>query len=192
MPARFFVVLNVVLFCAGQMAFAPDAFGAPPEADSVDRDYRDELPRIAPTEPDEALATFSVAPGFRIQQVACEPIITDPVAIAFDENGRLYAVEMRGYSENPADRLGRVRLLEDTDGDGRFDKSEVFAEGLSWPTAIACYGGGVFVGAAPDIHYYKDTNGDGRADEHKIVFTGFGTGQRGKINRHGIPDLLVF
>ena len=71
---------------------------------------------------------------------------------------------MRDYSEQDKERLGQVRLLEDTDGDGRFDKSTVFADKLSWPTAVACYDGGVFVGAAPDIYYFKDTDGDGKAD----------------------------
>lgn len=143
------------------------------ESDSVDRDYSAELPRIDPLEPEEALKSFELLPGFHIDQVASEPLIADPVAMAFDADGRLYVVEMRGYSENPDDALSRVTLLEDSDGDGRFDKSTPFLEGLSWPTAIACYNGGVFVGDAPDIFYARDTDGDGRADERVKVFTGF-------------------
>lgn len=162
----------------GLAFFFPFAVGlfacAAEPADSVDRDYSGELPRIAPTEPAEALATFRVTPGFKLEQVAAEPLVADPIALSFDENGRLYVVEMRGYSENDAEKLSRIRLLEDTDGDGRFDKSTIFAAGLSWPTAIICYGGGVFVGDAPDILYFKDTNGDGQADEREIVYTGFG------------------
>ena len=142
--------------------------------DSVDRDYSAELPRIPPTEPDKALATFQVHEGFRVELVACEPRVVDPVAVSFDEDGRLYVVEMRGYAEHPDDRLGRVRLLTDTDGDGRFDRDTVFLDGLSWPTAVICYDGGVFVGVAPDILYAKDTDGDGVADERRTVFTGFG------------------
>src|SRR6187431_1641110 len=68
--------------------------------DSLDKDYAAELPRIAATEPKAALKAFHVAAGFRIEQVAAEPLVADPVAIAFDENYRLYVVEMRGYSEN--------------------------------------------------------------------------------------------
>lgn len=137
-------------------------------------DFSAELPRIAPKSPAEALATFQVLPGFRIEQVAAEPLVTDPVAMAFDERGRLFVVQMNDYSEQDKDFLGVVRLLEDTDGDGRMDKSTVYADKLSWPTAVICWDGGVFVGAAPDIFYFKDTNGDDKADVRKVVFTGFG------------------
>lgn len=137
-------------------------------------DFKAELPRIAPHEPADALATFTVHEGFRVEQVAAEPLVASPVAIAYDENGRLYIAEMRDYSEQDKERLGRVRLLVDENGDGRFDRATVFAEGLSWPTAIACWDGGVFVGAAPEIFYLKDTNGDGVSDTQRVVFTGFG------------------
>ncbi len=137
-------------------------------------DFEAELPRIPPHEPKDALSTFAVLDGFHIEQVAAEPLLASPVAMEFDADGRLYVVEMRDYSEQDKERLGRVRLLEDTDGDGRFDKATVFAEDLSWPTAITCFGGGVFVGAPPDIYYLKDTDGDNKADERKVVFTGFG------------------
>lgn len=136
-------------------------------------DFSSELPRIPPLEPAEALASFEVLPGYEIQQTAAEPIVVDPVAMCFDEQGRLYVIEMRDYSEQATERLGRVRLLRDADGDGRFDESQVFAEDLSWPTAITCYDGGVFVGAPPDLYYLKDTDGDGRADVRRTVFTGF-------------------
>src|SRR5438067_3213603 len=142
--------------------------------DSLDRDYAGELPRIPPTEPADALKKFHVAPGFRIEQVAAEPLVADPVAVAFDENGRLYVVEMRGYSENKDEHLSRIRLLEDSDGDGKFDKSTIFVDGLAWPTAIFCWAGGVLVVDAPDIFYFKDTSGDGQADEQRKLYTGVG------------------
>ena len=142
--------------------------------DSVEHDYANELPRIPPTLPDQALATFEVEPGFRIELVAAEPLVADPVAFDFDENGRLFVVEMRGYSEDGDKNMGQIRLLEDTDNNGQLDKSTVYADHLSWPTAVLYYDGGVFVGAAPDIYYLKDTNGDGQADLRRVVFTGFG------------------
>ncbi len=147
--------------------------GAEEERDSVERDYTEELPRIPSTEPDQALKTFDVEPGFHVELAASEPLVADPVAFEFDENGRLFVAEMRGYSEDGEKNLGQIRLLEDTDNDGRMDKSTVYADKLSWPTAVTCYDGGVFVGAAPDIYYLKDTNGDGKADVRRVVFTGF-------------------
>ncbi len=157
---------------------------APPE------DLKAELPRIAPHEPQDALTTFKVLEGFHLEQAAAEPLVASPVAMAFDADSRLYVVEMRDYSEQDTQRLGRVRVLEDTDDDGRFDKATLFAELLSWPTAITCFDGGVFVGAAPDIYYLKDTDGDGKADINQTVFTGFSRSNvQGLINSfHWGPD----
>ncbi len=132
-----------------------------------------QMPRIPPTEPLQASASFKVRPGFRVELIASEPLISSPVAVAVDELGRAYVVEMRDYSERRPERLGRVHRLEDTDGDGRYDKATVFLDNLPWPTAITCWEGGVFIGATPDILYAKDTNGDGVADIREIIFTGF-------------------
>src|SRR3979409_368911 len=93
-----------------------------------------DLPRVPPTEATNTLKTFKIKPGFRIELVAAEPLVVSPVAMAFDENGRLFVVEMRDYSERRPERLGRIRLLEDTNGDGRFDKSTVYADNFPWPT----------------------------------------------------------
>jgi putative membrane-bound dehydrogenase-like protein len=142
--------------------------------DSIDKDYAGELPRIAPTEPKDALKTLQVAKGFKVEQVAAEPLVASPVAIAFDENARLYVVEMRGYSESKDEKVSQIRLLEDANGDGVFDKSTVFKGGLAWPTAVFCWAGGVLVVDAPDFFYFKDTNGDGKADEERKLYTGLG------------------
>ena len=110
-----------------------------------------DLPRVPPTEPDKALSTFQIKRGFHPELVAAEPLVVDPIAMAFDEDGRLFVVEMRDYPErrNQTPHLGRIRLLQDTDGDGRFDKSTVYVDDLPWPTAVLCWNGGVFVGAPP-------------------------------------------
>jgi len=105
--------------------------------------------------------------------------VVDPVDMAIDEDGRAYVVEMRDYpypeekNAEPKEFPGTVRLLEDENGDGKFDKATVFADQLAWPTSVCCYKGGVFVAAAPDIWYFKDTGGDRQADVRRKVFTGF-------------------
>lgn len=138
-------------------------------------DFSKELPRVAPVEPDAALDTFQVLPGYRLELVAAEPLVASPVAVCWDERGRMYAVEMRGYSEHRDEGLSRIRLVFDDDNDGRYDRSIVFADKLLWPTAIHPWDDGVFVADAPDILYLKDTNDDGVADVRRRVFTGFGT-----------------
>ncbi len=116
---------------------------------------------------------MAVRPGFRLDLVAAEPLVASPVALTVDEAGRAFVVEMRDYSERRPERLGRVRMLTDTNHDGRFDTATVFLPDLPWPTAIMSWDGGVFIGATPDIIYAKDTDGDGVAEVREVVFTGF-------------------
>ncbi|MFM8620300.1 MAG: PVC-type heme-binding CxxCH protein [Opitutaceae bacterium] len=135
--------------------------------------------------PAEALRAFRVAPGLRVELVAAEPAVVDPVAIAFDERRRLYVVENRGYPDpmdgKSAPAIGRVALLEDRDGDGRYETRHEFATGLSYPNGVLPWRGGVFVTCAPDIFYLKDTDGDGVADVRRVVFTGFNTTRTAQI-----------
>lgn len=145
----------------------------------------DAVPRIPATDPSQVGGTFRTLYGFRMDLLAAEPLVMDPVALEYDENGRAWVVEMRDYpyTDKSTDRpnverltdlpLGRIRILDDTDGDGVFDKSTVFAEDLSWPTGIALWNQGCYVTATPDVLYLKDTDGDGRADERRKVFSGF-------------------
>ena len=139
------------------------------------QEFADELPRIPPTEPEQALKTFAVADGFKMELVASEPLIGTPVAIEWDADGRMFVCEMRGYSEDRDEAISSIALLTDDDDDGRYDRRTTFAEGLLWPTAIFPYDGGLFVGDAPHLYYFKDTDGDGRADDKQLVLTGFGT-----------------
>jgi putative membrane-bound dehydrogenase-like protein len=143
------------------------------------------FPRTPPTEAALAASTFRVQHGFRMELIAAEPLVYDPVAAAYDEDGRLYVVEMSDYpyvdkesdkpfAENTLDPpLGRLKLLTDRDGDGRFDTSTVLADKLSWPTGVAVWKGGVYVAATPSLWYLKDADGDGRAEVREEVLTGF-------------------
>jgi putative membrane-bound dehydrogenase-like protein len=137
-------------------------------------DFSRELPRIPPTVPMAAVSTFTVAEGFAMQLVAAEPLVASPVAIQWDAEGAMYVCEMRGYSENREDGISRIARLTDTDQDGVYDSRTEFAGGLFWPTGLFPYDGGLFVGDAPDLLYFKDTDGDGRADIRQRVLTGFG------------------
>ncbi|MBD0351948.1 MAG: dehydrogenase, partial [Flavisolibacter sp.] len=121
---------------------------------------------------ENALSTFELESGFKIELLAAEPLISDPVDMEIDEYGRLYVVEMHGY---PLDKSGsgKIKLLTDSDGDGRMDKSTVFAEGLILPNSIMRWKKGVLVTDAPNVLYLEDTNGDGRADIKDTMLTGF-------------------
>lgn len=122
--------------------------------------------------PENALSTFEVAPGFQIEMVASEPLISDPVAMEIDEFGRMYVVEMHGY---PLDKsgTGKVRLLEDSNGDGKMDKTTIFAENLVLPTGIMRWKKGLLVTDPPNVLYFEDVNGDGKADKKDTLLTGF-------------------
>ena len=152
-----------------------------------------DLPRLPLVPPTEATGTVRLKNGFHLELAAAEPLVASPVAMAFDERGRLFVVEMVDYSErrDQSPHLGRIRLLEDTKGNGVFDKSSVYVENLAWPTAVFCWGGGVFVVATPDIIYLKDTHGDGRADHRETVFTGFAAGVE-RLNVQELANSLVW
>ncbi len=130
-----------------------------------------------PPTPSESLAALRLAdPNLRVELVAAEPLVRDPVAIAWDEHGALYVAEMGDY---PADGPGgRIKRLIDRDGDGVYDEATVFAEGLAYPSGVAPYRGGVIVTAAPDLLWLRDTDGDGKADEREVLLTGFGEGNQ--------------
>jgi putative membrane-bound dehydrogenase-like protein len=143
----------------------------------TDEELKEFLKPIPAKTPQEALKTFETSHGFRMELVASEPLVVDPIAAEFDENGQLYVCEMVDYPYKPKPGqkpLGTVRLLRDTDGDGVFDESHVFADGMLWAGGVVPWKGGVFVAAPPDIWYLKDTDGDFKADVKIKIFTGFG------------------
>jgi putative membrane-bound dehydrogenase-like protein len=129
-----------------------------------------------PLSPRDALKEFRVAPGLRVELVAAEPEIESPVAMAFDEDGKLWVVEMRDYPNGPPKGQppeGRIRVLEDRDGDGRYETSTVFADHLLFANGLLPWKGGVLVTAAPHIVYLRDTDGDGKADKREVLYEGF-------------------
>ncbi|EEF58462.1 membrane-bound dehydrogenase domain protein [Pedosphaera parvula Ellin514] len=134
-------------------------------------------PPVREAKPQPELAKlFRVKPGFRVEMVADETMVASPIAMALDESGRLFVVES---SEDPrlgGNQKGLVRVLEDSDGDGVFKTSRVFADDLDRPASIICYSGGVFVGTAGQIIFLKDTKGEGVADARRVVYKGFNAG----------------
>jgi putative membrane-bound dehydrogenase-like protein len=156
------------------------------------------VPGPPPRSPDESRAAMRVREGFTISLAAAEPLVMDPVFIDWDERGRMWVAEMGDYpfaeGESTGDgrvtwrdgvpgegadrplRAGRVRILEDTDRDGRYETSTLFLDGLRHVTGLACWKGGVFIANIPDIFYAKDEDGDGRCDHRETWFTGFTAG----------------
>lgn len=143
------------------------------------------LKRVPPSTPQQSLKQHQVRPGFVAQLVVAEPLVHDPVAIDFDENGRLFVVQLppyNAYALTDFKHKGSIQILVDTDQDGDIDTSKAFAKDLNYPTAVACWDGGVFVGDAPDLLYLKDTDGDDVADIRRVVFTGFGSDRAGEAH----------
>src|SRR5690606_6409250 len=131
-----------------------------------------------PLSPEESMKHIQVPPGFELQLFASEPDIVKPIAMAWDERGRLWIAETVDYPNNitpgqPGN--DRITILEDTVGDGRADKFTVFADSLNIPTSLIFANGGVIVTQAPDILFLKDTDGDDRADVREVLVSGFGT-----------------
>lgn len=130
---------------------------------------------VAALSPTESQKTFQFDAAFDIELFLAEPDVLSPVDMAFDARGNVYVVEMGDYpyDARPGHFKGRIRLIRDTNGDGKPDKSFVFAENLPSATSILPWQDGILVAAAPDILYLKDTDGDYKADSREVLFTGF-------------------
>lgn len=128
-----------------------------------------------PLSPEESLKKLNIVNGFSVQLFASEPHVFDPVSLEFDEQGNAYVIEMPDYpyEVEPGKGHGRIRILKDTDGDGKIDQSIIFAENVTEATSMLPWKGGLIVTAAPNIIYLKDTNGDGKSDSSEILFSGF-------------------
>ena len=129
--------------------------------------------------PEQEAATFTLAPGFRIELVAADPLVGDPIAMQFGPDGRLWVIEMHGFmldadAKGEREPVGSIAVLEDTDRDGRYDRRTVFADKLVMPRALALVGDGLLVGEPPNLWFLRDTDGDGVADEKRAIATDYG------------------
>ncbi|HEU4938385.1 MAG TPA: PVC-type heme-binding CxxCH protein [Vicinamibacterales bacterium] len=136
----------------------------------------DESPVLSP---EEEMKTFFLPPGYRVELVASEPMVEEPILIDWDADGRLWVIEQRGYMQdlpatNEREPLGRVSVLEDTNNDGKMDKKTVFMDGLVLPRALKVLDRGVLIGEPPHLWLARDTNGDLKADSKELVVDTYG------------------
>ncbi|MDH3582706.1 MAG: HEAT repeat domain-containing protein, partial [Phycisphaerae bacterium] len=147
-----------------------------------------------PLPPADSIKTVHVPKGFKVELVAAEPLVKDPVAIDWAPDGKLWVAEMADYPSGiDGQPGGRVRFLEDGDGDGVYDRSTLFLESVNFPAGVMSWRKGVLVAAAPDIFYAEDTDGDGKADVRTVLFTGFKQGnQQLRVNglRWGLDNWI--
>ncbi len=140
----------------------------------VKRSYQKDLPD---PDPKLELESFHIADGFEVSLFASDPMVVKPIQMNWDAEGRLWVVTSTAYphTKTGQEANDKIYILEDTDGDGKADKSTIFAEGLQTPTGILPGDGGVYVANSTEILHLKDTDGDGKADEKRRVLNGFGT-----------------
>ena len=126
--------------------------------------------------PQDSLKAMHLSEDFHVELFTSEPDVVSPVEMAFDENGKIYAAEMLDYPDDPPagkPARSRIRLLEDTNGDGKIDRAVIFADQLLAVSGFMPWKGGLIVTSAPDILFLKDTDGDGKADVRQVLYTGF-------------------
>ena len=150
------------------------------------------VPKIQPgLSPEESMKLIQVPVDFEVKLFAAEPDITNPISMAWDEKGRLWIVESVDYPNTFIETDGaandRIKICEDTDGDGKADKFTVFADSLNIPTSIVFANGGVIISQAPNMVFLKDTDGDDKADVREKLITGWGT-----FDTHAGPSSLKY
>ncbi|MCZ6673736.1 MAG: c-type cytochrome, partial [Verrucomicrobia bacterium] len=133
-----------------------------------------------PLSPQEALNSFELVEGFKIELVASEPMIEDPIIIDWDTEGRLWVAEMRGFmtdinATGQFEKIGRISVLEDTDADGKMDKVTRFLDDLVLPRALRCFQDGILVAEHEKLWYVTDTNNDLVPDEKILVDSEYAT-----------------
>ncbi|MCC6511690.1 MAG: hypothetical protein IT423_21500 [Pirellulaceae bacterium] len=176
--------LGLIVACLAPVASAQQAKGDI----KVYIPRKQETPPGPPLSPSDAIKKMTVPDGFRVELVAAEPDLLNPVAMAFDERGRIWVTESFEYPRHePGPGRDRVKILEDTNRDGRVDSVKIFAEGLNIPSGIAVGYGGVWVANSPDILFMQDTDGDDKADKTTVVATGFG-----RLDTHELPNSLTW
>ena len=135
---------------------------------------------------EQSLASFEVTEGWKLELVAAEPKVLDPIYLDHGPDGKIWVVEMADYPlglTGKNDPGGRVRFLEDRDGDGEFERSTLFLDSLNFPTGVKAWKSGAIVVAAPEIFYAEDTDNDGLADKREVLFRGFREGnQQHRVN----------
>ncbi len=183
---RTMVVFLAAAFCAAPLLTRGADAPRPPKDEPIPHG-QDQMPG-PPLPPADAIKKMTVPDGFTVELVASEPDIVNPVAMTFDERGRLWITESLEYprfSAGPG--KDRIKILEDTHGDGKFDKVTVFADGLNIPSGLNLGYGGVWAANSPDILFLQDTKGTGHADKKEVVVTGFG-----RFDTHELPNSLTW
>lgn len=165
MALRFQLLLLAISVCPGL------AKGDPPSPPSG----------FEPKTPAQSLNALRLSPDLQADLAAYEPLVHDPIAVAWGPDGRMWVVEMGDYplgTDGKGGAGGRIKILTDTDGDGRYDKATVFLDGLLHPTAVLPWKKGALIACAPDVFYAEDADGDGKAEIKKVLLTGFGKGNQ--------------
>lgn len=184
-PGFHTLITNGIFWAVGdEVAARTKAFVIAPltytEAKIPNYERRDPAPKFqAPLSPQESMTHLQVPPGFEFSLFASEPDIINPIAMAWDEKGRLWVIETVDYPNTVREEEGegddRIKIVEDTDGDGKADKFTIFADKLNIPTSMVFVNGGVLVSQAPVFLFLKDTDGDDKADVREIALGGWGT-----------------